>query len=643
MRFLPRLRTRALLLAALLTAVLPAALSATWSVIAVDRRTGRVVIASATCVPQERLLAFPAKGLMDIQAIVVPGVGVAAAQAGVDRSRSNQQLIYDELKNGTHPDEILVMLQEDPDIERRQFGIVDLHGRCTGFSGSGNGAASLAVQDSVPSADIVFSVQGNILASDAVVHEAVAAFKATSGSITDRVMAAMEAADAAGGDGRCTCSTEPVPPASCTTRTSHVAYILAADPDDPEGESFNDGTYSMFVNVTDQDIQPHEDANPVKTLRMRYDAWKAQHGMNDFAGPIRSFADGIAADVAADGVGGITAAVFQGPNVLWAQGFGYADRDRGTPAGVGTIYRTGSISKTFTALLVAQLADDGTLDLDAPVEDALPVVGQVADAPAGAAPVTYRQLASHMAGWIREPELQGAASGPIGSWEDKVIESVRHTRYYGPPGESYRYSNIGFGALGLAASRAARSPFMTLVHERIIEPLGMEGTTFVLDDRLQARLATGYANGRDGEIDAEQPAREHAGRGYKVPNGGVYSTVGDLARFAAALSGHAPVPVLGDALRADMLRVHTPEDPARGYGLGLSIRTLPDGTVLAGHGGSVAGYTANFVFEPESGLGVAILRNYNRGRTNLGQATQGLLEELLERAKVSAATVPSGT
>lgn len=277
---LPRMRTPfTALLAALLTAFLPAALSATWSVIAVDRRTGRVVVASATCVPQERLLNFPAKGLMDIQAILVPGVGVAAAQAGVDRSRANQTLIYEEIQKGTHPDEILVMLREDPDIERRQFAVVDLQGRCMGFSGSGNGAASLAVADSVPGTGIVFSVQGNILASDAVVHEAVAAFKAETGSITDRVMAAMETADALGGDRRCDCSTEPVPPAPCTTRTAHVAYIVAADPDDPTGTSFNDGQYSMYVNVTDQDIQPHEDANPVKTLRMRYDAWKAEHGL----------------------------------------------------------------------------------------------------------------------------------------------------------------------------------------------------------------------------------------------------------------------------------------------------------------------------------------------------------------------------
>ena len=91
----------------------------------------------------------------------------------------------------------------------------------------------------------------------------------------DRVMAAMEAADAAGGDRRCTCETEPVPPAPCMGRTAHVAYILAADPGDAEGESHNDGEYSVYINVTDLDIQPHENANPVITLRMRYDEWKA--------------------------------------------------------------------------------------------------------------------------------------------------------------------------------------------------------------------------------------------------------------------------------------------------------------------------------------------------------------------------------
>ena len=88
----------------------------TSSVIAVYLSSGRVVVSSATCVAQGRFAGFPALGLMDIQAIVVPGVGVAAAQAGVDNTRANQTLIYDELKAGTDPRLILDMLRADPDI-----------------------------------------------------------------------------------------------------------------------------------------------------------------------------------------------------------------------------------------------------------------------------------------------------------------------------------------------------------------------------------------------------------------------------------------------------------------------------------------------------------------------------------------------
>ena len=246
--------------------------SATWSVIALDQQTATVVISSATCVAQARLESFPAKDLRDIQAIVVPGVGVAAAQAGVDRTRANQKLIFAELQKGTSPLEIIVMLNKDPAIESRQFGILDMHGRGAGFSGRKNGQASLDRQRRVPGTAIFYSVQGNILKSPEVVEAAVAAFAAAGGSLTDRVMAAMEAADAQGGDSRCTCESEPTIDAPCDGKTSHVAYILRAEKGDRNGQSFNDGEYALYISVTDRDIQPHENANPVKTLRTRYDA-----------------------------------------------------------------------------------------------------------------------------------------------------------------------------------------------------------------------------------------------------------------------------------------------------------------------------------------------------------------------------------
>jgi uncharacterized Ntn-hydrolase superfamily protein len=248
--------------------------SATWSVIAVDQKTGQAVVSSATCVPQAKFAGFPAKDLMDVQAIVVPGRGVAAAQAGVDRTRANQTLIFAEILKGTDPEQIIRLLEADPGIESRQFGIVDLAGRMAGYSGQKNNPTSLDRQSHVAGTGIYFSIQGNILANEAVVTDAVNAFEKARGTLADRVMAAMEAADARGGDKRCTCETEPKLDAPCDAKTAHVAYILAADRTDVSGTSFNDGKYAMYVSVTDADIKPTENANPVKTLRMRYDAWK---------------------------------------------------------------------------------------------------------------------------------------------------------------------------------------------------------------------------------------------------------------------------------------------------------------------------------------------------------------------------------
>ena len=142
-------------------------------------------------------------------------------------------------------------------------------------------AASLSRQEQVPGTGIYFSIQGNILAGDEVVTAAMQAFVDARGTLADRVMAAMETADARGGDKRCTCETKPLPAASaaCESKTSHVAYILRADPADKSGAAFNDGQYAMYVAVTNDDIQPAENANPVKTLRLRYEAWKKAHSL----------------------------------------------------------------------------------------------------------------------------------------------------------------------------------------------------------------------------------------------------------------------------------------------------------------------------------------------------------------------------
>jgi hypothetical protein len=262
-----------------LALLIPANAWATWSVIAVDRSTGRVVIASATCVDSDD------EFLKGVQAVVVPGKGVAACQAGVDRTHANQMLVFEEMKKGTDPARIIELLSADPAFQSRQFGIVDLQGRSAGHSGLTNGYVSQDIQGRVPGTDIYYSIQGNILRPGEVVPNAVKAFVEAKGAITDRVMAAMEAADAGGGDSRCTCPPAPpdgsTPAIPCEGKTSHIAYILMAESKDTNGTSHNDGKYAMYLTVTQPGpnkgpnaIKEGENLNPVKTLRMRYDAWR---------------------------------------------------------------------------------------------------------------------------------------------------------------------------------------------------------------------------------------------------------------------------------------------------------------------------------------------------------------------------------
>lgn len=348
---------------------------------------------------------------------------------------------------------------------------------------------------------------------------------------------------------------------------------------------------------------------------------------SEFQSEIAKFAAMIASDVAEDGIGSISAAVAVGSDVVWSDGFGWADVENGIPADRNTIYRTGSISKSMTAVVMMQMMEKGYFQLDDPVERYFPEINQLQDRPDDAKPITFRHLSSHTSGLIREPQLEGAAAGPIANWENKIMESIPHTRYQSLPEEKYSYSNIGYGMLGLIVSKAADKPFMDIMTDSFFNPLGMNDSFFILKQEHLGRMSMGYSKRRDGTVNFDFPALEHAGRGYKIPNGGVYSTVGDLAMFAAAMTGTAPVKVFSEESRLEMIRAQTPEDGSQ-YGLGFFIYEEGDGYQCIGHSGSVAGYNAMMVFDPVSTISVSLLRNYNGGKTNHRTASIELLKKL---------------
>ncbi len=342
-----------------------------------------------------------------------------------------------------------------------------------------------------------------------------------------------------------------------------------------------------------------------------------------FEQAIADFDAEVAAGVAKDASGFLSLAVFVGEDIVWRKGYGWADIEERRPGTAETIGRIGSISKSVTAILMMQLVERGVLQIDTAVAEAFPPILQLADPPADMDPITYRMLASHTAGLVREPDLRNAAVGPLYGWEKKVLESIPQTGFKTSPRSEYSYSNIGFGILGLACAHAAEQDFMIMVEEQIFEPLAMRSSSFMVKKPEQiGRLAVGYAkNRRTGEVSAERASREHFGRGYKVPNGGIYSTVSDLARLAAAMMGQGPVQILTEASRREIL---TPQLPAQEYGLGFSLSPGEE-RYIVGHGGSVAGYNAYLSFDLQTGIGVALLRT-----TAYNPPTGRLLSKLLQ-------------
>jgi CubicO group peptidase (beta-lactamase class C family) len=348
---------------------------------------------------------------------------------------------------------------------------------------------------------------------------------------------------------------------------------------------------------------------------------------------IADFEQQLKKDVQIDTIGSISATIFMGDKIVWSKGFGKADNQKGIDADTASIYRIGSISKTVTAYLLMLMVQRGTLSLDEPVAKYLPEIKQVRrNGLSDTLPITFRQLASHTSGLAREPDLRDAATGPIEGWENKVLSSIPASRLITPPGKKYSYSNIGFGILGLAISRAAQKPFIDLVEENVFRPMQMTSSFYIVKEQYETRIAAGYErNPLTKQVDAAQARSELAGRGYKVPNGGIFTTANDLARFIMALDGNSDK--LEKKYKDMMETIQTPESRETGYGFGLSISKDAAGNKIVGHDGAVAGFISFMAFNPESRIGVILLRNSDFEPQKLDLSIDKILSRLVNDSR----------
>jgi CubicO group peptidase (beta-lactamase class C family) len=319
----------------------------------------------------------------------------------------------------------------------------------------------------------------------------------------------------------------------------------------------------------------------------------------------------VAAAFAQNPVGSLSVGVVSGKELIWTKSYGKADMEKHQSADKDTVYRIGSITKMFTAVMLEQLADAGKVHLSDPVEKYFPEINTVQGRFPNAPPITLIQLATHTSGLGREPDdTEKYTQGPVADWEKTLIAALPHLHYVYEPGTRFAYSNIGYSTLGAALSRAAGQPYIEYVPAHIFEPLGMTHSALQLNPEIAAHLAKGYQLEK-GKIDAETPEREQAGRGYKVPNGAIYTTVGDLAKFASFLMGHGPESVLKTASLArylDQMIVPADSRLTEGYGLGFMAERR-DNYISFGHGGAVAGYQAALYINRDAGLAMIVLSN----------------------------------
>jgi CubicO group peptidase (beta-lactamase class C family) len=320
----------------------------------------------------------------------------------------------------------------------------------------------------------------------------------------------------------------------------------------------------------------------------------------------------VADDFNKNEVGSVTVGVVSSDHLIWTKSYGDADTDKHIRANQGTVYRIGSITKMFTALMLEQLVESGKVRLSDPVERYFPEINLVQGRHPSAPPITLMQLATHTSGLAREPDdMEKYVEGPVAEWEKILIAALPHLHYIYEPGIQFSYSNIGYAILGATLARAAGEPYLKYVPEHIFEPLGMTHSALGLTPTIQPYLSSGYDTEENGKIDAATPLREQAGRGYKVPNGAIYTTVGDLAKFASFLMGDGPPSALPpDRLEyfQDALQVTSTSRLNTGYGIGFSVMRRGD-YVVFGHGGAVAGYGAALFINRDEEFAVIALAN----------------------------------
>lgn len=346
-------------------------------------------------------------------------------------------------------------------------------------------------------------------------------------------------------------------------------------------------------------------------------------GDNDY-GRLQAYLDWyIPRQMAKHDVPGLSIALVEGSRLVWAKGYGYADVERAIPADAETVYQLGSVSKVMTATAALKMVERGRMNLDRPIAEYLPEFVVQSRWP-DTTPITPRMLLAHYSG-LPTFRLKGFFSNqPLGG----VLDELRSDYLAYPPGTVFNYSNVGMNVLGLAIERVSGQEFAAHLQQEVFQPLAMHDTSFVLNDRIAAKLAQGYIKGLPAP---PTPVRD-------TPAAALLSNANDMSRFmrfalaGAATQAAAP---LGDNLRRAMFTPQYTDSPfhfSQEFGLGWFLDGLPihgAGRVVWHNGGTRA-YLSQMVLLPEKQLGVVVLTNSDSAKSLVYELTEEVLRRALQ-------------
>ena len=290
----------------------------------------------------------------------------------------------------------------------------------------------------------------------------------------------------------------------------------------------------------------------------------------------------------ADRLPSVAAAVVRKGETVWSNAVGIANYDEGRAATPGTQYRVGSITKTFTTTAIMQLRDAGALDLDDRLEQHLEGIENGSP--------TIRRMLAHLSGLQREV-AEMFVTGRSPTEDDLVAEFAL------PPAQAHHYSNLAFGLLGRVVAVKAGMPYVEYVNERILQPLGLQRTTWRGEEpRAQGYLVDEYAGTVQKEPDTDL--------GEIAAMGQLWSTVEDLARWATFLArGEAGVlePATIDELWFPQVILDL-DAWTLAWGLGLQL-VRHEGTIYGGHGGAMPGHLSGVYIDRKTQIGAAAVTN----------------------------------